>query len=136
MAIKKVSRIELHVGAIKSVRELTAAATMSAFAVGGFLPALGSHRSLTAVCKRHRKRAQFAMESELLVARKKVASVLARDLQNQYTAPSNLDWSIYATNISFDDPMTKLKGKLLYKVLCPSKDNLFPSSTLIRVGRF
>lgn len=49
-------------------------------------------------------------------ARAQVARLLARDLPTQYTTPLAIDWSIYNRNVTFDDPLTKLSGLLMYKV--------------------
>uniref|UniRef100_A0A7S1TE68 Uncharacterized protein n=1 Tax=Compsopogon caeruleus TaxID=31354 RepID=A0A7S1TE68_9RHOD len=42
-----------------------------------------------------------------------VAAVLLHDLPRQYR--HDLDWSIYADDITFDDPVTHLRGKLRYR---------------------
>ena len=49
-------------------------------------------------------------------SRKRVAETLAKDLLRQYENPNKMDWGIYDNSITFDDPMTRLKGKLMYKV--------------------
>lgn len=56
------------------------------------------------------------LQPELLAARRRVTEVLRKDLMRQYDEPNNLDWSIFDNQVSFDDPMTKLRGKLMYRV--------------------
>lgn len=56
------------------------------------------------------------MKTSLEAARQEVRNILERDLSRQYDAPLRLDWSIYDDNVTFDDPTTKLDGKLMYKV--------------------
>lgn len=56
------------------------------------------------------------LQPELLAARRQVTEVLRKDLMRQYDEPNNLDWSIFDNQVSFDDPMTKLRGKLMYRV--------------------
>ena len=47
--------------------------------------------------------------------REAVAKKLAADLPTQYAAPLAMDWSIYNSRVTFDDPLTKLSGLFLYK---------------------
>lgn len=52
----------------------------------------------------------------VLQARREVMRKLRHDLKIQYDSPREMDWTIYDGRITFDDPMTKLSGKLQYKV--------------------
>lgn len=56
------------------------------------------------------------MVNSLQAARKEVVRTLAKDLRRQYEAPLTMDFSIFDNNVTFDDPTTKLNGKLLYRV--------------------
>ena len=56
------------------------------------------------------------MRTSLQAAREEVVKVLAIDLARQYEAPREMDFSIYDDKVTFDDPTTKLQGKLMYKV--------------------
>lgn len=58
------------------------------------------------------------MKTSLQAAREEVVKTLARDLARQYDAPRELDFSIFDDRVTFDDPTTQLKGKLLYRVGC------------------
>ena len=41
---------------------------------------------------------------------------LKKDLPKQYAYPRKMNWEIYDTTVTFDDPLTKLRGKLAYRV--------------------
>eukprot|EP00177_Eucheuma_denticulatum_P003974 GFKZ01007180.1.p1 GENE.GFKZ01007180.1~~GFKZ01007180.1.p1 ORF type:complete len:185 (-),score=13.98 GFKZ01007180.1:696-1250(-) len=74
-----------------------------------------SARIVPASCKRREQSGVVQMSNSLLAARQEVARILARDLARQYESPLSIDFSVYDENVTFDDPTTKLKGKLMYK---------------------
>jgi len=47
--------------------------------------------------------------------RARIVEKLALDLPTQYKSPLAMDWSIYDASVKFDDPVTNLSGKLMYK---------------------
>lgn len=73
-----------------------------------------SHTPSAAKCSR--RRTALCMKTSLQAAREQVMKVLAIDLARQYQAPREMDFSIYDDKVTFDDPTTKLQGKLMYKV--------------------
>lgn len=68
-----------------------------------------------AFCAASGQRGVVRMSKSLRAARQEVARILARDLARQYESPLCIDFSIYDYNVTFDDPTTNLKGKLMYK---------------------
>mmetsp|Transcript_1166 Transcript_1166/g.3617 ORF Transcript_1166/g.3617 Transcript_1166/m.3617 type:complete len:151 (-) Transcript_1166:72-524(-) len=61
---------------------------------------------------RNRKLAVCQAEQARL---QEITSTLKKDLPRQYDEVTDLDFSIYTGNMKFDDPWTKLRGKLLYR---------------------
>lgn len=84
----------------------------------GFIPRI---QPLSA-CRPSRSQVAFCMKTSLQAAREEVVRVLTRDLARQYSAPRDLDFSIFDDKLIFDDPTTQLKGKLMYRVCLPVRD--------------
>lgn len=68
------------------------------------------------LCRRKVKNVVIRMSDSLNASRQEVMKILVRDLTKQYDTPLDLDWSIYDEKVSFDDPATKIYGKLNYMV--------------------
>lgn len=66
----------------------------------------------------HLSQKVIACQNGLLVQREKVVPLLRRDLLIQLDAPNSMNWDLYDSSITFDDPMTQLSGRLPYRV-CP-----------------
>lgn len=58
----------------------------------------------------------LAVQPDVLAKRRSVVPLLRHDLLIQYDAPRLMNWDLYDSSITFDDPMTKLSGKLQYRV--------------------
>lgn len=85
----------------------------------GLTSSRGARRSLfciTPVCKADLPRNQKSNQLSLTKQREAVLHVLEHDLPKQYDNPRQLNWCIYDDDITFDDPVTQLSGKLQYKV--------------------
>jgi Uncharacterized conserved protein (DUF2358) len=55
------------------------------------------------------------LSDEVVAGRERVLRVLVNDLPRQYKDPLNLDYSIYAKDFLFTDPVTTLKSRLMYR---------------------